>query len=400
MSTPAGWYPDPAGDPTLVRYWDGGQWTANTQPMIQEAAPPPPAADPYSAAPPPPGPSAPAEPAAPTGFEPATPTSFEPAGPTGFEPTPDPYAPSSFEPTPDPYAPTPPEFTPAPPEFTPEPPAPQTPTPVAPAAEQFTPAPPGPTPQQPAPAPTGFEPVPTEVAPGPTFNDDGTIAGITTDLLDEKYAEVASGVRVVLQNSKMLKVTLGEPVLARQGSMVAFQGTVDFAYEGSGGVGKMLKKVASGEGVPLMRCSGQGEVFFANNADQIHILHLDGVGLSVNGKNILAFEPTLTWDIERVKGAGVVSGGLFNTRLQGHGWVAITSNGDPVVLKTDQPTYADPDAAIAWSANLTTSLNRTAKSSALVGRGSGEAFQLAFTGQGMVVVQPAEGDVPPHSHAN
>lgn len=198
----------------------------------------------------------------------------------------------------------------------------------------------------------------------------------------------------------MLKVTLGEPVLARQGSMVAFQGNVDFAYEGAGGVGKMLKKVATGEGVPLMRCTGQGEVFLANNADQIHILHLEGAGLSVNGKNILAFEPTLSWDIERVKGAGIVSGGLFNTRLQGHGWVAITSNGDPVVLKTDQPTFADPDAAIAWSANLTTSLNRTAKASALVGRGSGEAFQLAFSGQGIVIVQPAEGAVPPHSHSN
>ena len=31
---PAGWYPDPAGDTSLIRYWDGQAWTAQTQPMV------------------------------------------------------------------------------------------------------------------------------------------------------------------------------------------------------------------------------------------------------------------------------------------------------------------------------------------------------------------------------
>ena len=31
----AGWYPDPAGDTTKIRYWDGKAWTDQTQPMIQ-----------------------------------------------------------------------------------------------------------------------------------------------------------------------------------------------------------------------------------------------------------------------------------------------------------------------------------------------------------------------------
>ena len=34
---PAGWYPDPAGDISLIRYWDGQAWTAQTQPMVQES---------------------------------------------------------------------------------------------------------------------------------------------------------------------------------------------------------------------------------------------------------------------------------------------------------------------------------------------------------------------------
>ena len=200
------------------------------------------------------------------------------------------------------------------------------------------------------------------------------------------------------QNSRLLKVVLGEDVLARQGSMVAFQGAIDFDYEGSG-AGKFLKKALTGEGLPLMRCSGQGELFLAANAYQVHIIYLEGAGLTINGRSVLAFEPSLTWDIERVKGVGITAGGLFNTRLEGHGWVAITTDGDPVVLRTDQPTFADTDAAVAWSSSLTTTLNRTVKAKALVGRGSGEVAQLKFEGRGVVIIQPSEGPgVPPHSH--
>jgi uncharacterized protein (AIM24 family) len=217
-------------------------------------------------------------------------------------------------------------------------------------------------------------------------------------LSDERFAEVGSGQRVVRQNSRMLKVVLGDDVLAKQGSMVAFQGQIDFEYEGSGAA-KLLKKAMTGEGVSLMRCRGQGELFLADAGHQVHIIRLDGAGLTVNGKNILAFEPSLAWDIERVKGAGMAAGGVFNTRLQGHGWVAITTDGDPVVLQTDQPTFADTDAAVAWSSSLSTNLNRTVKAGALIGRGSGEAVQLAFHGEGIVIVQPSEGSiVPPHSH--
>jgi hypothetical protein len=46
------------------------------------------------------------------------------------------------------------------------------------------------------------------------------------------------------QNKKMLKVRLSGTsgyFYAKQGSMVAYQGTVDFAYEGSGGLAKFMK---------------------------------------------------------------------------------------------------------------------------------------------------------------
>jgi uncharacterized protein (AIM24 family) len=211
--------------------------------------------------------------------------------------------------------------------------------------------------------------------------------------------EAASGDGFALQNSRMLRVALDGEVMARQGSMVAFQGQVDFEYQGSGGLGRMLKKAVTGEGVPLMRCRGKGDVFFANYAAEVHLIRLEDDALSISGQNILAFEPTLSWDIRRIEGASMFAGGLFNTLLQGTGWLAVTAHGTPVVLQTDAPTFVDAQAAIAWSANLQTSINRTMKAGALIGRGSGEAVQLAFAGTGFVVVQASEGQgVAPHSH--
>lgn len=261
---------------------------------------------------------------------------------------------------------------------------------------QPVPAPHPPPPARADPAPTSAADPAAVVAPPQPHQrlDDGDIvAGIRSDLLTGGYTETTDAHPVVLQNSRMLRVRLGESFLARQGAMVAFQGQVDFDHEGSGGMGKFLKKATTGEGVPLMRCSGQGDVFLARHADQVHILHLDGSAVSINGRNILAFQPTLEWDIQRVQGAGVLGGGLFNTRLSGSGWIAITTHGQPMVLHTDQPTFADPQAVVMWSANLQTSLNKTVKAKSLVGMGSGEAFQVAFQGQGIVVIQPSEGGI-------
>lgn len=202
-----------------------------------------------------------------------------------------------------------------------------------------------------------------------------------------------------LQNSKLLRVRLNGDVMARQGSMVAYQGQMDFSYEGSGGLGKFLKKAMTGEGVPLMRVSGQGDLFLADAASEVHLVHLEGDALTVNGPNVLAYESSLQSDIRRVEGASIMSGGVFNTVFSGHGYVAITAHGTPVVLTVDAPTYADIQSAIAWSASLQTGVRRTASAGALIGRGSGEAFQLSFAGQGFVVVQASEGPtVPAHTH--
>lgn len=215
-------------------------------------------------------------------------------------------------------------------------------------------------------------------------------AGISGDLVDGRFSEKEAKA-VANQNEKLLRVRLGEPFMARQGSMVAYQGNVDFSFEG-GGAGKFLKKALTGEGLPLMRCQGQGDVFLADQANDVHLLHIRDSGLSISGKNVLAFSASLDWNIERVKGGSIATGGLFNTTLRGTGWVALTTDGPPVVLDAGEaPTYADTNAVVAWSASLQTQLKTSFKAGALIGRGSGEALQVAFHGQGFVIVQPSEG---------
>lgn len=197
-----------------------------------------------------------------------------------------------------------------------------------------------------------------------------------------------------LQNSKMLKIELNGEVLARVGSMVAYQGNVQFQALGSGGIGNFLKHKLTGEGVPLMRLTGQGDVFLAHYASDVHIIDLEpGDALSINGSSVLAFEPTLQYDIKMVGGAGMISSaGLFNCVFTGHGRIAITTKGTPVVLTVDQPTYVDPQAAVCWSANLQTGYHRAEQLGlgTLLGRRTGEAFTMSFAGQGFVVVQPSE----------
>ena len=216
-------------------------------------------------------------------------------------------------------------------------------------------------------------------------------AGITGDLVDGRFSEKEAK-PIANQNSKLLRVRLGEPFMARQGAMVAYQGNVDFAFEG-GGAGKFLKKALTGEGLPLMRCQGQGDVFLAERAYDVHLLNLNNAGLSISGKNVLAFSSSLDWNIERVKGGSIATGGLFNTTLRGTGWVALTTDGPPVVLNAAEAPDVRRHQRGRRVVGRTSrpQLKTSFKAGALIGRGSGEALQVSFYGQGFVIVQPSEG---------
>jgi uncharacterized protein (AIM24 family) len=215
----------------------------------------------------------------------------------------------------------------------------------------------------------------------------------------EQFREVAPAGKFTLQNSAMLKVVLqGDQIQARVGSMVAYQGEMRFEYQ-SGGLGRFFKKAMTGEGVKLMTATGTGDLFLAHDKRKIMILDLENERMTVNGDNVLAIEPGIDWDIHRVEGAGRLSGGLFNVVLHGTGKVAVTSDGEPVLLDTSRPTLADPESAVAWSGNVRTGIKSDVSFKTFTSRGSGESFQMSFEGPGWVLIQPSEGPVvPEHSH--
>src|SRR6187200_2000308 len=157
----------------------------------------------------------------------------------------------------------------------------------------------------------------------------------------------------------------------------------------------MLKKAVSGEGAQLMKVTGRGEVFLADQAQDIHLIYLENDMITVNGPNLLAFDTGIDWDIRRVEGAsGMMGAGLYNMALHGTGWVAIISDGPPVLLNVAAaPTFADAQAAITWSSGVRTGIKTDFKMKNLIGRGSGESIQMSFSGEGWVLVQPSEGRI-------
>jgi len=212
--------------------------------------------------------------------------------------------------------------------------------------------------------------------------------------LFQDFQENSSQDPFSLQNKKLLKIQMGYgPVWAKTGSMVAYQGDVRFENKGSGGLGKMLKSAVTGEGVDMMQCSGQGELFVADLASEVQIMYLENDAISVNGNNVLAFSSSIDWDIHRIQARGAaMTGGLYNVSLRGTGYVAITTEGEPVALDVaSAPTFGDAQAVVLWTAGVTMDLRvDTGGLKSMMRGGSGETFQMAFGGQGYVLVQPSE----------
>ena len=209
-------------------------------------------------------------------------------------------------------------------------------------------------------------------------------------LFASENREQATTGRMTRQNPAVVKVTLGAPLLVTRGAMIAYQGEVQFAYEGSGAK-RFVKASLTGEGVRLMRCTGAGELFVSHHSRKLHLLELaPGEQVSASSRALLGFDDTITWDINAIKGGigAAAAGGLFNVTLTGPGTVILASDW-PVVLNTSEArTCVDPNAVVAWTAGLQIQVRSSFSAGALVGRGSGEAFQLEFSPGGFVVVEP------------
>ncbi|TXS73096.1 AIM24 family protein, partial [Streptomyces sp. me109] len=209
------------------------------------------------------------------------------------------------------------------------------------------------------------------------------------------FKETPTGQRWTQQNKKLIRVDLGigdQPVLARQGSMVLYQGKVDFSYKGAGFAGRIVGN-ATGQEMQLMRCSGRGQVFLAENATHVHPIELQGDAICVSSENVLAFDESLQYEVRRIEGHGIPGGALFTMQFQGTGTVVVKTHGAPVVLPVTPTTFADCNAVVAWSAasQVIVSSQVRMRRNAYPGD-TGESVNLQFRGApgNFIVVQPYE----------
>jgi len=198
-----------------------------------------------------------------------------------------------------------------------------------------------------------------------------------------------------LETPRMLEVNLDGLVWAKAGAMVAYHGVIKFKREGilEHGLGTAFKKALTGEGASLMKANGQGKLYLADGGKKIIILNLQNESIFVNGNDLLAFEPSIKWEIKLMKKvAGMMAGGLFNVRCEGTGMIAITTHYEPLTLRVTpgHPVVTDPNATVAWSGNLKPEFQTDISLKTFFGRGSGESVQMRFEGDGFVVVQPYE----------
>ncbi|MDQ0406214.1 TerD family protein [Streptomyces sp. NPDC000349] len=218
-------------------------------------------------------------------------------------------------------------------------------------------------------------------------------AGVTAAL--QQFRETATGQRWTQQNKKLVRVDLGaegQPVLARQGSMVLYQGKVDFSYKGAGFAGRVVGN-ATGQEMQLMRCTGKGQVFLADNSAMLHPIELQGDAVCVSAENVLAFDESLQYEVRRIEGHGIPGGALFTMQFQGTGTIVVKTRGVPVVLPVTPTTFADCNAVVAWSAAaqvVVSSQVRMRRNSYAGDTGESVNLQFRAAPGSFVVVQPYE----------
>ncbi|MFF0627246.1 AIM24 family protein [Streptomyces sp. NPDC004296] len=207
-------------------------------------------------------------------------------------------------------------------------------------------------------------------------------------------------------NSRVVEATIvpGQRMFSQRGAMLAYRGEVAFTPNiqgGQGGLGSMIGRRIAGEATPLMTVEGSGTVMFGHGGHHVQVVDLTGDTLYVEADRLLAFDGSLAQGTMFMGSQGGVMGmvrgqvtgqGLFTTTLQGHGSAAVMAHGGVLELPItpQRPVHVDPQAYVAHRGDVRNRLSTAIGWREMIGRGSGEAFQLELSGQGTVYVQASE----------
>ncbi|MCW2814680.1 MAG: hypothetical protein JWN84_2135 [Nocardioides sp.] len=195
-------------------------------------------------------------------------------------------------------------------------------------------------------------------------------------------------------------ISPGGEVIARRGAMLGYSGGVTFRpISGAGGVGGMVGRAMSGESVAMMVAEGQGEAMYGFQGKHVTIVDLANETLTAEADRLLAHHAHLQTSVEMIGQGGIrqaVRGaatgqGLFTTKVTGSGSVALLSHGGTFEIAVNGETVGvDPQAYVGHVGPLQVDLKASVGFRDVVGRGSGEAFQLHVSGHGRVLIQASE----------
>ena len=118
---------------------------------------------------------------------------------------------------------------------------------------------------------------------------------------------------------------LPQGLIIQKGAFLCAENSVDIKM-------KFNKKLSTGffggEGFILQQAEGNGQIFLEIDGDLIEKELAPGEVLKVDTGNVVAFQPTVSYEIETVKGLGNIflgGEGLFLTKLVGPGKVILQS---------------------------------------------------------------------------
>lgn len=119
-----------------------------------------------------------------------------------------------------------------------------------------------------------------------------------------------------------INISQGE-IICQKGSFLCAEQTVDLKATFTK---KFTTGLFGGEGFILQRLFGQGMAFLEVDGDMVTRTLAPGEILKVDTGNVVAFEPSVSYEIEMVKGLGNIflgGEGLFLTRLTGPGRIIL-----------------------------------------------------------------------------
>jgi uncharacterized protein (AIM24 family) len=198
-----------------------------------------------------------------------------------------------------------------------------------------------------------------------------------------------------MASERILRVVLkqGESIFMKHSTMVFYEGNIDFTRK-SQGLGKLIKTSLVGEGLGTTEAKAisNSVLHLAHDSKKIVCLYLqngESIVVAHAHLHVLAFEPSVTYDVVASSGGSFFASGFFALKFTGPGYIAIGCHFDPLVLhvRPNVPVFTSPHHTVLWSASLQPSFHSNLKLKALFGRSSGEEFQMKFEGNGYIFVQ-------------